>query len=83
MDKSVKLGVLAEDVICGFRGRVTGMVTYITGCNQALLAPRVKDDGSQVDPQWFDLDRLRVVDPKPIDIKSAAATGPDRPAPRR
>lgn len=79
----IKLGVLAEDKITGFRGRVTGLVAYITGCNQALLAPKCKADGTHVESQWYDLERLKVIDKKPLLIRVLEAVGPDVQAPRR
>lgn len=54
----MKMGIIARDSITGFEGRVTAICEYITGCHQALVQPRVKDDGTFVEPRWIDLDRL-------------------------
>lgn len=81
----VELGVTVEDVITGFKGTVTGIVHYITGCDQALVAPRGLDsDGKTRDSQWFDVQRL-VVDAKVarIVLDNSATTGFDKAAPKR
>ena len=59
----VNLGELVEDVLTGFRGRVYGLVHYMTGCHQALVIPWVDRDGKKGDPHWIDLDRCKVVGP--------------------
>lgn len=58
--KGIKLGVTAIDRITGFRGVVTGIVEYISGCNQALVVPRVKPDGTAGEAGWYDLQRLDI-----------------------
>ena len=58
MANKIVNGCSVRDVITGFTGIVTGVVYYITGCNQALVQPRTKDDGSFVESRWFDFDRL-------------------------
>ena len=78
----VKLGQKVRDQITGFEGMVTGLVSYISGCNQALVAPRVKPDGEFAESHWFDLDRLAVTDPSEFSL-SVTASGADLPAPRR
>ncbi len=78
----IALGQKVRDRITGFTGVVTGRTEYITGCEQLLVQPPIKEDGSFVDPRWFDVDRLLVVVEKPtlIDVKKA---GCDAPAPAR
>lgn len=81
----VELGVTVEDVITGFKGTVTGIVHYITGCDQALVAPRGLDgDGKIRDSQWFDVQRL-VVDAKVarIVLDNSVTPGFDKAAPKR
>ena len=44
-------------------GVVTGTAYYLTGCNQALVAPtKLKEDGSTLDSHWYDFQRLERVD---------------------
>ena len=78
----MKLGQEVKDRITDFQGIVTGTVQYITGCEQALVQPRMKLSGDFVESRWFDQDRLEVIEAKPISLKVTAA-GPDRQAPRR
>ena len=52
------LGKTVVDKITGFSGIVTGYVTYISGCNQCLIAPPVDKDGKTRDGLWLDEQRL-------------------------
>lgn len=54
----IQLGHTYRDVITGFTGVCTGYVQYLTGCNQALIAPKSKPDGSWCDSAWLDESRL-------------------------
>ena len=80
----IQLGSKVKDKITGFTGIVTGYVTYITGCNQALVVPQVGKDGTSKDAHWFDEQRL-VVDKKfkPITVDNTKAKGFDKAAPKR
>lgn len=46
----IQLGHSYRDKITGFAGVATGYVRYITGCNQALIAPKAGADGVFKDP---------------------------------
>ena len=56
-----EFGDVLEDKISGFQGAITGFSTYITGCAQLLLTPRVKDNGKCPEGTWIDIDRLKAV----------------------
>lgn len=58
---TIKLGCTYRDLITGFQGIATGHVEYISGCNQALLSPKVDDKGARVSAEWFDDQRLTEV----------------------
>jgi len=78
------LGKTLKDRITGFQGVATGYVSYLTGCNQVLLAPKVKEDGTLPDSSWFDEQRLEVVEGiAAITLDNGESPGADRPAPRR
>ena len=83
---NIVMGATYCDTITGFSGVVTGISSYITGCDQVLLQPPL-DDGIWVDQRWFDSHRLervgnRVVTIEPAPGKPALkATGADIPAP--
>lgn len=81
-----ELGDLAQDKITGFEGIVTGKCLYISGCDQILLAPKVKDDGSMPEGRWIDIERCFTVQEKavdPDDVSNTARPGFDTPAPKR
>lgn len=80
----VQLGQEYRDKITGFKGVATGLCTYLSGCNQALLAPKCGEDGSAKDSQWYDVQRLEVVEgAKPITLDNSETPGCDRAAPKR
>ena len=81
--KMVNLGVMAMDKITGFKGRVTGFVVYISGCNQALLTPSVGKDGKMVESMWVDEQRLEITDAKVLILDNSKTPGADLPAPKR
>lgn len=58
----LQLGCTVKDKITGFEGVVTGIVDYLSGCNQALVVPKVDKDGKLRDAHWFDVQRLTVAD---------------------
>lgn len=78
------LGKTVEDRITGFKGVVTGQVTYLTGCNQCLVTPRIKEDGTRREAEWFDEQRLDVVSGVPvIALDNSKSPGFDKQAPKR
>lgn len=80
----MKLGTTYRDKITGFQGIATGFVQYLSGCNQALLAPPVSSDGALRSPEWFDVQRLEEVSNGPsVTLDNGATPGCDRAAPRR
>ena len=53
----LKLGATYKDQITGFEGVASGIVKYMTGCDQVLLAPQARD-GVKLDAHWFDKPRV-------------------------
>ena len=78
MDESV-FGKTVKDKISGFTGTVTGGSSYITGCVQLLVQPRLKEDGSFNDARWFDEDRLEILGSKAVTL-TVSKVGSDTPA---
>lgn len=78
-----KLGQKAKDVVTGFTGVITGQAKYLTGCTQWLLVPSVKEDGGYRDGNWFDEQRLEVLDETAISFDNSKTPGPDLQAPKR
>ena len=80
----IKLGCTAVDQVTGFRGVVTGIVQYLTGCNQALLIPKVDKDGKAMDGAWFDIQRLLPDSSVPtIQTDNTRGAGSDMAPPKR
>jgi hypothetical protein len=77
------LGQRCIDKITGLTGICTGICVYISGCNQVLLAPGCKEDGSLVSSEWFDQQRVTITEGKPITLDNDETPGFDKPAPKR
>ena len=77
------LGVKVRDKITGFAGIVTGVCQYISGCNQALVAPQAGDDGGWRDGQWIDCQRLERLSDDVIVLDNGPMPGADITPPKR
>jgi hypothetical protein len=73
----IEMGQHYTDCITGFTGMATGLVSYLTGCDQVLIAPKVGEDGALKDSHWFDITRLDGTLGKP----DADAGGPQQHPP--
>ena len=60
------LGLPAVDKVTGFKGVISLISFDLYGCVQGIITPRVDKDGKYGDPRWFDIDRLKIVDFKPV-----------------
>ena len=80
---TIELGRKVKDKITGFSGIVTGLCQYISGCNQALVAPTVGKDGVAKDSSWFDEQRLEYVGTTTLKLDNGKSPGFDRAAPKR
>lgn len=78
----IKLGVQAKDKVTGFEGIVTGAAQYLSGCNQFVIQPPMKD-GKFEGSHWFDEGRLEVTGPgvSPASVQAATAGGPQADCP--
>lgn len=85
MEKNKLFGFTGKDVITGFVGVIIGKCSYISGCDQLLLTPRVGADNTSKDAVWFDSSRIEVVQEEELitlpSDKVQASPGPDRSAP--
>jgi hypothetical protein len=82
MRASVTLGAEYRDIVTGFVGVCTGRVDYLTGCNQALLAPRAKE-GALRESAWFDVQRLERTKKATLSVDNSQHNGFDKAAPIR
>lgn len=80
--KAIPLGSIVRDRITGFSGAVTGAAQYITGCQQVLVQPSMKNDEDFREPRWFDVDRLTILAQEPVSIP-VTVPGPDIAAPSK
>lgn len=82
-------GIVARDVITGFVGTIVGHCSYISGCDQYLLAPKIGADGKFADSRWFDENRIEPVEGESIIVlpyvadpgRSPSRNIPNRPSP--
>jgi hypothetical protein len=80
---NIELGRKYKDAITGFEGVAVGHVTYISGCNQVLLAPTVDAEGKLRESQWFDEQRMVVQGLARVALDNSATPGHDKQAPKR
>ena len=79
----IKLGAKYEDKITGFKGVATGYVQYLSSCNQALLTPKIKKDGTKSDSHWIDEQRLTQVGKSVVSLENGKSPGFGKAAPKR
>lgn len=63
-NSEIKLGVLAKDIITGFKGIVTSKIEFITKCTQYCLSPEIdseRDSKKLPEGHFFDESRLEVI----------------------
>lgn len=81
---NVQNGDFVKDRLTGFEGRVAGIVSYLSGCVQALVLPSVQPDGKLPDSVWFDVQRLEVDTKKDrVVLDNGPTPGCDRVPTRR
>ena len=84
MEMRFELGIKVVDKVTGFKGTLTGIARYLTGCDQYLVAPPVDKEGKLIDSAWLDENRLEpIVGKEKIKIDSDASAGPCDPAPKK
>ena len=66
------LGQKVRDSITGFEGIATARVDYLNGCTQFCITPRCDKDGKMVSAEYFDHQRLELVDDGP-DLRVVAS----------
>lgn len=84
LTKDNMLGKEYRDKITGFTGTVTAFCSYLTGCDQVGLTPKVNAEGKTQPSEWFDIGRVEFIGDG-ITAKSVQAEkngGPNRDAPQ-
>lgn len=82
MSAEIQIGQSGRDRVTGFSGTCVGIATYISGCTQACIAPKIGNDGAFRQSEWFDIQRIAVEDGT-ISLENGRTPGPDREAPKR
>lgn len=78
------MGFEVKDRITGLTGVVTGITTYISGCSQALVNPRIVENGKMAESVWIDVQRLELLSGTAVVVLDNGVTpGFDAPAPIR
>ena len=57
----IKFGMEGKDKVTGFKGIIAGRTEYLYGCEQILITPKCKEDGSFEQGRWFDAPRIDVI----------------------
>lgn len=62
----VQLGDLVRDRLSGFTGIAYGKNEWLNKCVRYSVHPRELKDGKPIEPQWFDVEQLEVVEPQAL-----------------
>lgn len=81
MSKAIKLGNKVRDTITGFAGILIGRTEWMYGCNRIGIQPEGLHEGKPVDAEWFDEQRVELVEATPVKVSpnsTATSGGPKR-----
>ena len=79
-----EFGTKVRDKISGAEGMVTGYASYVTGCLQVMVTPRVKAATDEPKSMWLDEGRLEVVEVKKAPaVRKGDSRGCMTPAPTK
>lgn len=76
------LGKEVRSIVTGFKGVATSKVTYINGCIQFCVKPRMKDDGLMPEGHYIDVEELEVIG-EGVKVTPTATGGDRKEAPKR
>lgn len=60
----LELGMTAKDKITGFQGILVAKTEWLTGCIRWGVEPTSLKDSKPISVEWFDSDRIEVIDKK-------------------
>lgn len=60
------LGLKVKDRVTGHEGVVTSIGFDLYGCIQAIVNPGADKEGKLRDSNWFDVNRLEVLEKEPV-----------------
>lgn len=59
------IGLTVRDRVTGYTGMVTSQTRYLAGCDRIEVRARVRGDGKLLEPGWFDVLTVEVVEGGP------------------
>ena len=77
----VKLGNKVRDTLTGFAGVAVARTEWLYGCSRIGIEPTELKDGKPIETQWFDEQRVEMVEdtrPTVSAASSASSGGPQR-----
>lgn len=60
-DLDEMMGKEVKDIVTGFSGVITGKSTWLFGCNQYCVSPKISEDGGIKAGEWFDEGRIQII----------------------
>jgi hypothetical protein len=60
------LGLEAEDLVTGFSGVVTSISFDLYGCVQAIVTSKITKENKNIEHEWFDITRLKIISKKRV-----------------
>jgi hypothetical protein len=63
MEKKIKLGDTAKDLVTGYTGTVVGITEFLTGCRRITLQPPLDKNGDIKGTETFDEPMILLVKP--------------------
>ena len=82
----IQFGDKVKDVVSGVEGIVVAIDEWLNGCRRAGVQSKGTKDGEMKNPNWVDMDQLRIVKKNALGLKvrrSAMAAGGPRAIPKR
>lgn len=77
MSHKFALGSRLKSRVSGFVGIAVGRIEYLNGCVQYCLKPPVDKEGKNVEPLYFDVEELELVNAGVADtVKPSRSGGP-------
>lgn len=70
-----RLGKKMRDTVTGFEGIATSKVYFLTGCTQFGLTPRITGENKRPETEYFDEQRLEVVDDARAPVRTSPTGG--------
>jgi len=76
-------GRKCKDIITGFEGTIIGTVSYLTGCDQYLVAPKCEEPNKKLESFWFDKNRVELTDDEVVELETDEDKGACESAPAK